>query len=259
MKKREYRFNTLIKILETRQFVPINEMADLLHVSDMTIRRDFQALKECYPISMTNGILMLNQSANNQQSPKAYNLNEETKIKNDAKKAIGRFAASLIEPNDCIIFDTGSTTDTIIPHIDPALKLRILCFNFNILNQAQQNPNNIISFAGGYYHPETQMFESAQGIDFIHSFRANKVFISAAGIHEKLGITCVNNYEVPTKRAILQASNERILVADSGKFGNIHTAYFCDLSDIDTIITDNALSKEWISLIENRGIRLYLV
>ena len=146
-----------------------------------------------------------------------------------------------------------------MPNISPSLHLSVLCYNVNILQQVLQNPNIEIAFSGGHYHTNTQMFESAEGINFIRSVRAHKVFVSAAGIHDQLGVTCINNYEVPTKRAVLLSAAEHILVADSSKFGTVHAAYFCDLSDIDTIVTDSGLDPEIADNIEKSGIRLYRV
>lgn len=262
MNKRDNRLEQFMKFLNEKKFLSVHEMAQLLNVSDMTVRRDAEILKDRNLIVVTNGILMLdNDNTTSFIHPirKAYVLSKEAQVQNSAKNAIGRFAASLIQPDDCVILDTGSTTDHITPHIASDLHISLLCYNLNILMQAQQNPNIKISFAGGHYHPNTQMFESPDGIDFIHSIRANKAFISAAGIHKNLGITCSNTYEVLNKQAVLRSASEHILVADSSKFGKVHVAYFCELENIDVIITDKGLSEEWISIIEEKNIKLYLV
>lgn len=145
----------------------------------------------------------------------------------------------MINAGDCIIFDTGTTTEQIAMHISSDTAFEALCFNRNI--QLYSRPHINIALAGGYYHPRTQLFTSEDGVNFIHGFRANKLFLSAAGIHENLGLSCADSYEAPIKRAILQSSKQHILVADSSKFGMVRSTYFCDLPDIDTVITDNGL------------------
>ena len=96
-----------------------------------------------------------------------------------------------------------------------------------------------------------------RGVAFIHNIRANKVFISAAGVHEELGISCANSYEVATKRAILKSARH-ILVADSSKFGVVRSAYFCNLTDIDTSDRHRPF-VEWANLLRQLGIVLYQV
>lgn len=102
------------------------------------------------------------------------------------------------------------------------------------------------------------MFESPEGISLIKKTRATKVFVSAAGVHENLGVTCSNNYEVLTKQAIINSSLEKILLVDSSKFGVVKSAYFADLDDFDTIITDDGISNEWKEIIHTKGIKLII-
>src|SRR5690606_3879851 len=99
------------------------------------------------------------------------------------------------------------------------------------------------------------MFESAEGVSLIQRIRANKMFVSASGIHKELGITCANNYEVVTKRSALNSSYTKILLADSSKFGTIKQGYFAQLNDIDIIVTDNELSNNWRQFITEQGIK----
>ena len=112
---------------------------------------------------------------------------------------------------------------------------------------------------GGYYQQDTEMFTSDEGLRFIRNARPNKAFISAAGVHETLGISCANPYEVAVKRAVIQSARHRILVVDSSKFGEIRSSYICDLEEIDEIITDDQLPDKWVNLIENRNILLQRV
>ena len=246
MKKQTKRQEKLIQIIEKQGLLPAKNLASILQVSEMTIRRDLQALQ-------------FKPAAENIQANSEYSLLHALKKSNDQKNRIGKFAASLIDNNDVIALDTGSTTARMLPHISKEQNLTILCYNANVLLELKDNPGINLIFCGGIYHKETEMFECPESIQFIQRTRANKVFLSAAGIHRKLGITCINSYEVATKQAIIQSSLERILVADSGKFSQISPAYFCDISDIDTIVTDNNLETKWQNLIISKGIKLYLV
>ena len=98
-------------------------------------------------------------------------------------------------------------------------------------------------------------FPICEGISLIKNTRASKVFVSAAGVHETLGVTCSNNYEVATKKAILNSSFEKILLLHSEKFGKVNSSYFADLNEFDTIITDANLSDEWKNRIDSLKIK----
>lgn len=259
MGKKESRIHLLTEALKLRGFIPIRELAQQFQVSEMTIRRDLGVLKKKNVAENVGGTAVYRPTTSLSGSALDYNLSEETVKQNIQKNNIGRFAASLIDQDDIIVLDTGTTTEKIAPFVPENKNITVLCYSTNILMALYRKSGIHLLFAGGYYHPKTQMFESAQGINFIQGIRAKKVFISAAGIHRDLGITCVNNYEVPTKHAILKSSLQVILVADSSKFDKIRPAYFCDVNRINTIITDDGIAPEWVETLESLGVELHIV
>ena len=103
------------------------------------------------------------------------------------------------------------------------------------------------------------MFECAESLEIIRRSRSSKVFVSAAGIHENLGVTISGEYELACKREILKAGVERILLADSSKVGKVEPCFFGELTSFEKIITDTGLSKEWCDLVRSKGIELVLV
>ncbi len=89
--------------------------------------------------------------------------------------------------------------------------------------------------------------------------RANKAFVSAAGVDEKLGVTCANFHEVETKRAIIESSDIKFLLVDSTKFGKVTAAYFADLKEFDIVITDNGIPEKYLKILRDLGIKCYTV
>ena len=248
MKKKSQRQRELIRIIQSQGLLPVKNLASMLAVSEMTIRRDLDELQDL----RADPAIDIGRNGD-------YSLLQALERSSDQKNRIGQFAASLIEPNDVIIIDTGSTTARMLPYLPADYHLTVVCYNANVLLELRSRADLHLMFCGGVYHPNTEMLESAESIQFINRIRANKLFLSAAGIHKKLGITCANTYEVPTKRAVIQSSLERILLVNSSKFDQIHSAYFCELDEVNTIITDRNLSEEWCQFIRDSGITLYLV
>ena len=250
MDKKEERHARLIHLLKTEGKLPVRTLANILAVSEMTIRRDLTELKALSGIESD-----IDSSATNAD----YNLLTSLQKSYQQKSEIGKLAASLVKPNDFIIVDTGSTTARMLQYLPEDYNLSVLCFNTNILVELRYKTGIKLFFCGGTYHRSTEMFECPESIQFINRMRANKVFLSAAGVHKELGITCEYDYEIPTKRAIIQSSLERILLVDSSKFDQIKPSYFCDLSDINVIVTDRGLSYKWQEHIKEKKIKLFLV
>lgn len=259
MGKKTDRINQLIEIIRTKNGASIKELASLLDVSEMTIRRDLAVLEKNNIVNNVYGAAIYNPVNKQTQLDSNYELSSAQTTQDSEKRKIGAFAASLIEPKDIVVIDTGSTTEMLAQSIDDNLEATILCYNSNIFNSLKMKENLSLLFSGGRYHPKTQMVESAEGISLITSMRFTKAFVSAAGIHLNLGVTCAYPYEVPTKKAILQSSVQKILLLDSSKFDEVKPAYFADLKDFDTIITDDSLPEEWKQEIEKMNIKLHTV
>jgi len=259
MNKKLNRTNKIIEILKEKNGATVKELASILNVSEMTIRRDLKILKSNNIVNNVYGATIYNPANSIEKLDSFYEIENET-IKNEDKKVrIGKAAASLINSNDIIIIDTGTTTEKLAENISSDIDITALIYNINILNALNNKKNIKLIFSGGYFHPNTQMFESPEGIALIEKTRATKVFVSAAGVHENLGVTCSNNYEVLTKHAIISSSIEKILLIDSEKFGIVKSAYFAELNTFDTIITDNEITDEWKYRIEDMEIQLIIV
>ncbi|EOS37671.1 DeoR/GlpR transcriptional regulator [Lachnospiraceae bacterium] len=254
MNKKERRQAELVKIIETHGMLSMKDMASLLQVSPMTVYRDLNELK--YKPDMTASP---DSPGEDDETNSSYNLIQAIQESNEQKERIGKFAASLIHENDIIILDTGSTVDRMLPYIPENKNISIVCFNANVLAELRHKQGIHIFFAGGIYHPETELCESPEGIMFLKRLRANKLFLSAAGVHEQLGITCAKEYETATKKAIIESASTRILLADSGKFGRVCSSYFCDLDIVHRVVTDNKISDPWKQLLEEDGIQLDIV
>lgn len=259
MNKKLNRTNKIIEILKEKNGATVKELASMLNVSEMTIRRDLKILKCNNIVNNVYGATIYNPSNNIDRLESFYEIETETIKHENEKIKIGKAAANLVNDNDIIIIDTGTTTEKLAENISPHISITALIYNTNILNALSNKKNINLIFSGGYFHPNTQMFESPEGIELIKKTRATKVFVSAAGVHENLGVTCSNNYEVLTKNAILSSSVEKILLVDSEKFGIVKSAYFADLNTFTTIITDNGISNEWKDIIEEMKIQLIIV
>ena len=259
MGKKDVRISNMERILIEKGLVRIKDMAEILDVSEMTIRRDIHMLEQAGKIKNVNGLLISPSDSSFSMVSKQYELSSEAQTQNEAKSATGSFAASRINAGDSVFFDIGTSVEQIAQHAPRDIKFDAFCLSLNTLLRLLDRPLVTVALAGGYYQPGTQMFLSDEALKFIRSIRANKAFISAAGIHESLGISCVNPYEVSAKKALLQSARHHILVADSSKFGVVRSAYFCDLSDIDEIITDDRLSDKWVNLIERKNIILHRI
>jgi len=236
--------------------VSIRELTKKFEVSEMTIRRDLSLLAKENLVDLIPGGAILKRP---EESENRYLVTNQESVHTMEKLKIGQRAVTLVEPNETIILDIGTTTEYLAKFLREDAPITVLCYTLNSLVEVYKKKNCTIIFAGGYFHPQTMMFDSPEGIELIKRTRADKAFVSAAGIHDELGVTTVYPHELQAKKTTLSSAKKRILVVDSSKFGNTKSVYFAEITDFQTIITDSGIPEKYAAFIRDRGIELIVV
>lgn len=258
MNRRRERIATIIQLLQVQNAASVRELAERLSVSEMTIRRDLNLLARDNIVKVLHSGAVLNPGSLGGYQPR-YSLAEAGSQRVEEKMRIGRRAAFLLGEGDIVIIDSGSTTECLAKNIPEELALTVLCYALNILVEVHRREKCSVVFAGGSLHENSLMFECAEGVRLIRRYRANKAFISASGVSDKLGVTCTNLYETEAKKASIHSSLQRILLVDSSKFGKIQPAYFAELDAFTSVITDSGIPEEYEELVRSLGIDLQVV
>jgi DeoR family transcriptional regulator, deoxyribose operon repressor len=252
--KQNNRKKNIISLLQQKEKATISEIAGILNVSNMTVRRDLTEMEKEGFIRRTHGGAILSSGTITIEDP--YTINKETTRNIRQKSVIGEKAASLINPNEIIFFDSGSTTYFVAKFVDKKMPFTAVCYTFkNAIEFYKWRDVNLV-LMGGFLHRESNIFHSINGISQISNIRVDKAFISAAGVDEDLGLTTYFYFEADIKKAMIAAAKQRILVVDSSKFGKVSITFFASLGDIDMIITDDGISEEYKEIINSKGIEL---
>lgn len=239
MSRQEQRQLEIVEYLRNSGGASIRELAEGHKVSMMTIRRDLESLKDRNLIKLFHG--------------------GAAAVDQDQKRRIAKAAASLIEPRQTVMMDSGTTVHCLAHEVGRDMGITVVCWSLNIIEVLTRSSICKIISSGGLYHPETQMFESDQGMEIIRSSRASAAFISAGGIHEEMGVTSPFQYEAAYKRAALDSSTTSVLLVDSTKFGRVCTSHIGEISDFDILITDDGIDDDSRDAVIARGVRLMVV
>ena len=253
---RNERLGYIMQTLRVSKGSSVQDLADQLGVSHMTVRRDLAGLMAEQQVQMFHGSVTLHPSVGDDAPESHYSLITAGSKNPEQKGKIGRLAASLIENDDTLIIDCGSTTEYLAKCLPEDRRYTVLCYSLNIASEAARRKNVRLMFSGGLFHENTLMFESPEGLEMIRNFRATKAFISASGISEKYGVTCLNFYERETKKTIIRSSMKKILLIDSSKFGIVRSDRFAEYRDFDEIITDEGIPEDAVKAIRCMGIAL---
>ncbi len=242
-------------LLRRNGFMPVGDLAKQCGVSEMTMRRDLRALAKDGKINMVYGGATYTRSDNDRGS---YHLHNE-KSKNLAQKeAIAMAAASLVQPHDVILLDSGSTIECMTHYLSDSDPRTILCYSLNIFESVLPLQKSRIVLTGGTFHRGSLILTGPDAITTLQRYRINKFFFGAGGMHLKMSVTCNSEEAVPIKRALFANSLEKILLLDSSKFERVTSYHLADLEDITMVITDDGISEEYADYIRSHGVTLII-
>jgi len=254
--ERRKRIGNIIHLIQQQKEISVKEISGIMNVSEMTIRRDLDALEKQGTINRTHGGAVLLDPNTNIRYP--YILGEQITKNTREKNLIGIKAASLVRPHETIFLDSGTTTPFVARNLDPDLPITVLCYTFtNAMEFYPRNNSNLI-LLGGMFHRDSNIFHSVENYGLIRNTRADKAFISTGGIDPEMGLTTFFDYEATIKREMIRSARQIILVADSTKFGNISLTHFAELEEIDMVITDDGITEECKKKLIDRGIELVI-
>jgi DeoR family deoxyribose operon repressor len=227
--RRAQRVNLLAEALTGAGALHLRDAAQLMGVSAMTVRRDIALAPGRF--GYFGGYIVA-------RAPEApYVMAQELGAHSAAKAAICARAAEMIEDDDTIFIDCGTTMPHLAKRIPPRLNVTVVCYALNIAAPLATSPNVRLIMLGGLYNPSSASFAVEDGLATLRRLGINKAFISAGGVHAQKGVSCSNFHEVAVKQAVLRMALERCLVVDGSKLGKMKPAPFAELNAFDTLLT----------------------
>ena len=110
---------------------------------------------------------------------------------------------------------------------------------------------------GGYVHGRTGVSVGPYANMMLAELNVQKAIISVAGITDR-GVFNSNLLLVETERAMCEAADTVMVVADSTKFGRSSLALMCELEKLDSIVIDDGIDSQWVEKLEAAGVQVHL-
>jgi len=229
----EERREKIKKMLFESGRVLVREVSRDLNISEVTIRKDLEALEQRGVLSRVHGGAIITESL---VSDKA--LTEKAHLYADEKERIARRAASMIKKGDVVVLDSGSTTTQIARQIKMLSDVTVITNAVNIATELASSQLSVI-LTGGNLREKSFSLVGPLAEDSLRHFTANKFFLAVDGIHPEFGLTTPNLQEVRVNQLMMKMSMEIILVADHSKFGRRSMGVISKVGAVDKVITDD--------------------
>ncbi|MCZ7551560.1 MAG: hypothetical protein B6D39_04850 [Anaerolineae bacterium UTCFX2] len=247
----------ILQLVRERGFIETQEIARELGVSPVTIRRDLRFLSDQELIRLDHG-----GSAKVDYLQKNTEPLYETKVylNHAYKAAIGAAAVAMIENNDTIILDSGTTNAQIAYHMRHKAwqNITVITCDLVIAKELCTQPNINVLMLGGILR---RSFYTAYGSfteQILRNLKANKFFLGIDAASQDHGITNIVLEEVPIKQLSIEISDRVILVADSSKFAHNAPFKVCGWSQVSQVITDSCIHPEMLDFFIDNNISYHL-
>ncbi len=244
----------ILKELQIHEAVRVADIAVALNVSEMTIRRDIEALDQ-------SGLARKIHGGATRLSPLSalepgFSLNVDKE--HDAKAAIARRALELIQPGMTLALTGGTTTYQLAVLLSAQLdRLRGLTVVTNSLKAAellyrQQGRSDVkVIVTGGERTPSEALVGPVARM-VLNKLNTDLCFMGVHGIDADRGLTSPNWLEAETNAAFIEATTRLVVLADSTKFHVRSLASIASLAAVDTIITDSSAPTATRELFSSR-------
>lgn len=229
----EERAKVILQELEKNGSVEIEELAKILNVSEMTVRRDLSRLEHEGLVRRVYGGAVSTRG----RSFEPPFVIRETKNKKE-KEIIGKIASTLISDGDSIALDVGTTTIEVAKQLSRFHNLTVITPNLHIVNLLSNKKEIRLILPGGILRSGELSLTGEIAVKNIEQFFVDKLFLGIGAIDKDAGLTEYNLDDAVIKKALIKNAREVIVVADSSKFDKIAFSFVAGLESINYLVSD---------------------
>lgn len=231
----------ILALVRERRSVPLPELAATLGVSEMTVRRDIDLLAEDGEVQKVRGGVRAAASGGLRA--------DSTPASTAERRAIAQAAADLVEPGMAVGISGGAAGLALAHELARVPELTIVTNSLPVSDlfsppERSDAPYTQTVVLTGGVRTQSQSLVGPVAVRALEHLHCDLVFLDAHGLDVQAGLTTMNLLEAETYRAFMAAAREVVVLADHTRWEVVGLTTIADLSDIDRLITDDALEAD---------------
>jgi DeoR family transcriptional regulator of aga operon len=243
----------IVEFLHQHGAVTLQQLADALHASFSTLRRDLDLLAEEGVVERTHGGAILRHL---QYSTFEPNISAARDLSPHEKRLVGAAAAASLAPGQSVIFDSGSTVLE-AARAAVARKIPLIAVTNDIEIAQVLNGSSLIQVyvLGGQLRSGSNTLIGEQVQNAPKSIQADVLFFGAHAVTHNV-VSETSPEVAAVKRALMLSARSRRLLVDASKFRPRVFMTVCDMSEIAELVTDGGAPQEELERIRSAGVKL---
>jgi DeoR/GlpR family transcriptional regulator of sugar metabolism len=232
----------------------VSDLVDSLGVSDMTVRRDIEALARRGLVARVHG------GATSVTAPNAQNggFSGKSSLRTAQKEAIARAAAALVEPGASVAVSGGTTTYAVARELSAVPNLTVVTNSLPVAELLHRESGALSVVLTGGERNASEALVGPVAVAALRALHVDWLFLGVHGVDPRAGFTTPDLVEAETDRALIASARRVVVTADSSKWGVVGLSSIARLDEVDVLVTDDALGAEAARLARSRLGRLVL-
>jgi len=246
------RWEQLRALLRERRVVRVDDLCKELGASPATVRRDLARLERLGEVQRVHGGAVRVESQIEEPL-----FDHKASVNRAAKQQIAKAALDYIGKGETIYLDGGSTVLELARLLREWFNITVITNSLRAaLVLASQGPRLIL--VGGELRRLSQAIVGPLTQHVLSQLNIDKAFMGTFGM-TKDGLSTTDPDEAFTKQLVMTRARRVILLADSSKLGQIAIAHSGSFEQVDVLISDDALDKDFVRELVKKGIEVKLV
>ncbi len=250
------REDLLLNKLMTLKKISVQDAMNLLKVSKSTVRRIFINLEKRGMVVRAYGGIQL-------ASTNVYSFDALSRKFSNEKLRIGKAACELIDKDDVLFIDAGTTSMNFAFQLSQALAKGNVSvksvFTNSLATLDVLSPVAAVNLIGGTYREYRKDFYGYLSELLIDHLHFTKCFLGTDGVIGNTNFAAMDFNTAALNAALLKNSSQKIVLCDHSKFSAVSLVAWGSFSQIDTVITDSGLDDKLAKRVCAEGCRLILV
>ena len=171
------------------------------------------------------------------------------------KSAIAQKAIELIRPGHTIFIDSGSTTTALAAAMED-MDLLVFTNSLTVASELSRLDRVKTFVIGGRLNRYSKSTIGARAVEGVRTLTFDRVFLGVTGYQRGEGFSCGSDDEAVFKSTLVQRSHKCVVLMDSSKEGRPSTFRVCNLSSVNTVVSDGGLSNDFAAACEDAGVTL---
>ncbi len=247
----EERRQQILQHLRLAGKVTVDDLSARFGVSAPTIRADLSFLEKQGLLRRTHGGALPVESTLYEPP---YAVREMKNL--PEKRAIARVAATLVQDEETVLLDAGTTTFEVALQLKQRRGLKVVTNSLAIALEMMERKDMEVVLLGGTVHPARRAMLGELVLHALEVIYVDHAFLSFNGVDARAGYTSVDFEAAAVKRKMMQHARQVVVVADHAKLGQVAFARVAPAHAAHVLVVDEGAPAEMLNAFEEQGVRV---